>query len=146
MEAIYDVKTLRIDKAGLFYSDPRQIFRRAVDTKVERVQRDHMWQSEVLDGKCGAKYTTHPFSEVLKNQFHSHRVQPLICGAFGETNSSTHRLIKRCAQFAAARTEHLDVTPLSNTMQKGNAYQVMLTQFRRALGVLSVITAAEIKM
>ena len=31
-------------------------------------------------------------------------------------------------------------------MQKGSAYQVMLTQFRRAMGVLAVRTVAEIKI
>ena len=37
MNAIFDVKTLRIDKNGDFYTDKRRIFRRAVDTKVMRV-------------------------------------------------------------------------------------------------------------
>ena len=42
--------------------------------------------------------------------------------------------------------ENSDVTPLSNTMQKGTSYQVMLTQFSRAIGVLAVRTAAETKI
>lgn len=71
---------------------------------------------------------------------------PVVFVAFGKTHKSTKHIIKKCAKYDAARSEHSDVIPLSNTMQKGTAYQVMLTQFRRAIGVLSVRTIAEIKI
>jgi len=71
MNAIFDVKNLRIDKNEDFYSDTRRIFRRAVDTKVLRVRRDYMMRAEKLDEKCASNYTTHPFAEALKNQIHS---------------------------------------------------------------------------
>jgi len=87
-----------------------------------------------------------PFSGALKNHFNSGGVHPVVFGAFGETNQATMRMIKKCAKYAAARSENSDVTPLSNTLQKGTAYHVMLTQFRRALGVLAVRTAAETKI
>ena len=51
-----------------------------------------------------------------------------------------------CAKNASIRAENADVTPLNNTQQKGSNYQVMLTQFRRAIGVLSVRTMAEVKL
>ena len=105
-----------------------------------------MMRAEKLDEKCASNYTTHPFAEALKNHFHSGGVHPLVFGAFGETNKATERLIKACAKYGASRMENSDVTPLSNTMQKGTAYHVMLTQFRRAIGVLAVRTAAETKI
>jgi len=47
MEAIYDIKTLRIDKRQAFYSETRKRnFRRAVDTKVLRVRKDYMTRAE----------------------------------------------------------------------------------------------------
>jgi len=141
MEAIFDIKTLRIDKNEDFYSETRRTFRRAVDTKVERVRRLYMLAAEKLDIKCGANYTTHPFSEALKNNFNSGGVHPVVFGAFGETNEASMRMIKKCAKYPAARSENADVTPLNNTLQKGTAYHIMLTQFRRALGVLAVRTA-----
>ena len=146
MNAIFDVRTLRIDKNGDLYTDKRRIFRRAVDTKVMRVQRDYMMRAEKLDEKCASSYNTHPFAEALKNHFHSGGVHPLVFGAFGETNKETQRLIKTCVKNAASRMENSDVTPLSNTMQKGTAYQVMLIQFRRAMGVLAIRTTAETKI
>ena len=89
MEAIFDIKTLRIDKNEDFYSETRRTFRRAVDTKVERVRRSYMLAAEKLDIKCGANYTTHPFSEALKNNFNSGGVHPVVFGAFGETNDAS---------------------------------------------------------
>ena len=40
MEAIFDVKTLRIDKDRYYYTENRRNFRRAADTKVGSVRRD----------------------------------------------------------------------------------------------------------
>ena len=146
MEAIFDVKTLRIDKNKYYYSENVLSNRRAVDTKVRSVRRDYARRAEELDEKCAEDYTTHPFSEALKNNYNSGGVHPIVFGAFGETDNHTSKMVKLCAKFAAARSENSDVTPLSDTIQKGSAYHVMLTQFRRALGVLAVRTAAEIKI
>lgn len=145
MEAIFDIKTLDIDKNEAFFSETMRSFRRAVDTKVDRVRRSCMLRAEKLDIKCGANYTTHPFSGALKTQFNSGGVHPIVFGAFAETNQNSMRMIKKCAKYAAARSEISDATPLSNTMQKGTAYHVMLTQFRRALVVLVARTVAETK-
>lgn len=82
------------------------------------MRRDYIRWAEMLDEKCAENYTTHPFSEALKNSFHSSGVHPIVFGAFGETNADSERLNKKCAKYAAARAENADVTPLNNTMQK----------------------------
>jgi len=147
IESIYDIKTLRVDKSQAFYSETRKRnFRRAVDTKVMRVRKEYMTRAEKLDIKCGANFNTHPFSEALKNNFNLGGFHPVVFRAFGETNLETERMIKKCAKYAASRSENSDVTPLCNTLRKGTTYQVMLSQFRRAIGVLFVRTAAEIKI
>ena len=110
------------------------------------VRRHYTRRAEKLDIKCAADYTTHPFVEALKNDYHSVGVHPMVFGAFGKTDAHTLRTIKQCAKYAAARAENSNVTPLNNTIQKGSAYQVILTQSRRALGVLAVRTATEIKI
>jgi len=133
IEAIFDIKTLRIDKSQAFYSETRKRnFRRAVDTKVLRVRKEYMTRAEKLDIKCGANFNTRPFSEALKNNFNSGGVHPVVFGAFGETNIKTERMIKKCAKYAASRSKNSDVTPLCNTLRKETTYQVMLSQFCRA--------------
>ena len=86
-----------------------------------------MMRAQNLDEKCAGNYTTHPSTEALNNHFHSSGVHPLLFGAVGETNVETEKLIKTCAKYAASWMDNSDVTPLSNTMQKGTAYQVMIT-------------------
>ena len=104
--AIFDVKSLRIDKNGHFYSDNRKIYRRAVDTKVMRVRIDLMMLAEKLDERSVNNYTTNPFAEALKNHFHLGGVHPLVFGAFGETNMETERLITNCTKYAASQMEN----------------------------------------
>ena len=125
VESIYDIKTMRIDKAQSFYSETKKRnFRRAVDAKVIRVRKEYQTRSEKLDTKCGEGYTNHPFSEALEKKFNSGGVHPVVFCAFGEINVETEQLIKRCAKYAASKCENSHVTPLSNTLQKGTAYQV----------------------
>ena len=105
-----------------------------------------MRRAEKLDIECTDEDTTEPFKNALKNKFNSGGVHPLVFGAFGETNTECDKMIRMCAKYAATRAENADVTPLNNTRQKGSSYQVMLTQFRRAIGVLSMRTMAEVKL
>ena len=80
MKAIFDIKTLRIDKNEDFYKEIGRRFRRAVDTKVLRVRRSYMLKAEELDINCGANCTTHTFSEALKNNFNSGGVHQVVFG------------------------------------------------------------------
>ena len=48
--------------------------------------------------------------------------------------------------LAAAREENSDASPLDNTLQKGVAFNVYHTQFRRAIGVMATRTAAQVKL
>jgi len=61
IEAIFDVKTLHVDKNKYYYSENVRIFRRAVDTKVGSVRRDYARRVEELYEKCAKDYTAHPF-------------------------------------------------------------------------------------
>ena len=130
MDAIFDVKTLHVDKHKYYHSENVCNFRRAVNTKVGSVRRDYARRAEELDEKCAEDYTTHPFPEALKNNYSSGGVHLIVFGAFGETDNHTLKMVKLCAKFAATRSENSDVTPLSDTIQKDSAYQIMSTQFR----------------
>ena len=60
--AIFDVKTLRIDKAGTFYpQNPNRMHVRAVDKKIGGVRRDYMRRAEGLDRTCTNNDGTTPF-------------------------------------------------------------------------------------
>ena len=56
------------------------------------------------------------------------------------------KLIKKCARLAAARSENAEVSPFVEDNTRGSVYQVMLSQFKRALGIMSVSTNAETKI
>ena len=83
---------------------------------------------------------------VLKTELHSGGVHPLIFGAFGEANIETTELIQNCALLAAASEGNSDVSVLDNTLQKGTAYNVYLTQFNQVVGVSETKTAAQVKI
>lgn len=84
MEAIFDVKTLQIDKSKFFYTESKKNFCRAADTKVMTVRRDYAQHADKLDIKCAEKYTTHPFDEALKDGFNSGGIHLINFGSFGK--------------------------------------------------------------
>ena len=100
----------------------------------------------ILDGKCNKDIHATHFANALEHKFSSGGVYPVVFGAYGESDATTLRLIKKCAKLAAARAENAHVTPLSDNNQKGSIYHTMLTQFKRAIGVMGTRTAAEIKI
>ena len=67
-------------------------------------------------------------------------------GAHGESHKITYILIKKCAKFAAAQSENVHVTSLSNIKQKGSVCRTMITQFRRLLGVMETRIDVDIKI
>ena len=89
---------------------------------------------------------SHPFTEAFTKNFASGGVIPIVCGAFGEVNMKTHDLIKSCAKLAAAKADNSDVTPEDVSSAKGSPYNLILSQFRKAIGCLTVRTAAEEKL
>ena len=105
-----------------------------------------MKRCEKLDIECTNNDGTTYFADALKNDFNSGGGQPLVFGAFGETNKETRELIRNCAMLAAATEENSDASPLDNTLQKGVAFNVYHTQFRRAIGVMATRTAAQVKL
>ena len=147
MEAIFDVKTMRVDKQRSFYTQKiGKDFVRATDKKVKSVRREYMRRCEKLDIKHTNDDGTHPFAKALQSQFHSGGVHPLVFGQFGETNEETRDLIRLCARYAAAREENADMSPISNSMRNGTTLQVVHSQFRRAIGVIATRTVAQTRL
>ena len=66
------------------------------------------------------------FFNALCNHFNLGGVHLLVFGAFGETRLETLRLITFCTCYATAYQENDKVTPLSTTIQRGTAQQVLL--------------------
>ena len=94
-EAIFDVKTLRVDKASAFYfKDGERMRKRAVDTKCHTVRQEYMQRAEVVDDKCNDDINATHFAHVLKHSFHSGGVYHMVFGAYGESEVTTSRLIK----------------------------------------------------
>ena len=69
-----------------------------------------------------------------------------MSGAFGELNVEAHRLVEVCARHAAAKAENSDITPEEVRSAKGSPYNLLLSQFRRALGCMATRTAVDEKL
>jgi len=48
--------------------------------------------------------------------------------------------------MAAAQSKNADIIPLSNDGNRGTMFHIMLTQFQRAVGVMTMRTVVEIKI
>jgi len=67
--------------------------------------------------------------------FYRGQVIPLCTGWFGEINEDFEKIIKILAREAAAGDDGLGISQLTNSdIKKGEAYTIMLNQFRRATG------------
>jgi hypothetical protein len=75
-----------------------------------------------------------PF-EAAKKRFFKGRVIPIYAGWFSKVNKDYKSLISTLAREAAAGDDGMQIFPLVNLDRKGGAYQIMLQQFRRAIGV-----------
>ena len=149
MEAIFDIKTLRVDRTAHYYRDqpPDAAHHyRATDRKLATVRRDYQRRAEKLDITCTRDDGSHHFADALRTRFQSGGVHPIVFGAFGESNRQTGLLVRLCAQFAAACTENADFSPLHSSMRRGTARHVLLKLFRRSLGCTGVRVAAEAKL
>ena len=145
-EAIFDVKTLRIDKSGQLYTQRDRMTTKAVENKFNTVKRNYIRRAEVLDTTCNPDISTQLFTNAMKNNFAKGGIIPLVFGAFGETDKHTLKLIKQCARLVAAKADNAEIAPLVENNTRGSIHQIMLSQFKRALGIMSVRTNAEGKI
>ena len=56
------------------------------------------------------------------------------------------KLIKKYARIAAGAAENAEVALLIEDNSRGSIYQILLSQFKRALGIMAVRTNAETKL
>mmetsp|Transcript_11318 Transcript_11318/g.14192 ORF Transcript_11318/g.14192 Transcript_11318/m.14192 type:complete len:93 (+) Transcript_11318:583-861(+) len=91
MQAIFDVKTIRVDKPnaatgqGVMYKTTPQAFEKpATEIKTNDTRKQYSTDASKLDGNIGKPGNPNPFTNAL-NSFHSGGVHPLVFGAFGET-------------------------------------------------------------
>ena len=64
-----------------------------------------------------------------------------MSGAFAEVNAEAKRLVEKFARHAAALEKNSDITPEEARSAKGIAYNLLLSQFRRAIGCLGMKVA-----
>jgi hypothetical protein len=86
-----------------------------------------------------------PF-EAAEKRFFRGQVIPICTGWFGEVNKDYKTLITKLAQEAAAGDNGMRISPLVNSDRKGGAFQIMLLQFRRAIGFVVVRGNAKHKL
>lgn len=149
LPAIIDVKTLRVDKNQTMYTPGvhgGRTIKKAVEKKSDQVRTDYKTRVGKLDDKFAPNNQHKPFATAYANTFATGGVMPVIVGAFGEINKHTHRLVINCAKHAAADRDNSDITPEDVASAKGSPYNLILSQFRRALGCLAMRTAADEKL
>ncbi len=96
---------------------------------------DSLFAADVVGNE--ASDVVGPF-EAAKKRFFKGTVVPICAGWFGEVNKDYKTLISMLAREAAAGDNGMQNSPLVNSDRKGGAYQIMLQQFRRAIGVAIV--------
>ena len=102
-----------------------------------------MYASDVVgDGSNGV---VGPF-EAAQQLFIGGQVVPLVVGAFGDVNKDLEKMLRTLAKFAAAGEDGMSISHLQNLDKKGGAFAIMLSQFRRALGVTIVRDMANHKL
>jgi hypothetical protein len=93
---------------------------------------DSLFAADVVGD--GTSEVVGPFA-AAKKRFFKGTLIPICTGWFGEVNKDYKTLISTLAQEAAAGDNGMQISPLINSDRKGGAYQIMLQQFRRAIGV-----------
>ena len=149
MPALLDVKTLRVDKRASYYTVGTHGGRKtrpAVEKKSTNVRTDYTKRIGRLDTKFAPGDESKPFISAYINTFATGGVMPIVCGAFGEMNIHTHRLVTKCARHAAASRDNSDITPEEVSSTKGSPYNLILSQFRRSLGCVAMRAAADEKL
>ena len=148
MPAIFDVKTLRVDKNLVIYNQGKggKKVVRAVKKRVRSTRLSYLNRAKQLDEKLAAGDDSKPFATALTSQFHSGGVIPLVFGTYAEANKETHELIKFCARTAAAHEHNARISPEDLDSSRGSPFQLLLNQFRKAVGVLCIRNVVEEKL
>jgi hypothetical protein len=73
-------------------------------------------------------------------------VIPIRAGWSGVVNKAHKTLITKLAREATAGDDGMQTSPLINSDRKGGAFQIMLQQFKRAIGVAIVQGNAKHKL
>jgi hypothetical protein len=93
-------------------------------------------------GGAESKDSTHRVYRLGILHFHRYSTR-----YFAEVNAEAKRLVvEKCARHAAALEENSDITPEEARSAKGSAYNLLLSQFRRAIGCLGMKVAVEEKL
>ncbi len=145
--AMFDIKTVRIDKRGAIYKvgvrGRRGGIDRAVKKKTKACQSNYLSRAKKLDEKFANGDASKPFQRAIQQTFTSGNAIPLVFGAVGEFCVEGHRLVELLARYAAAKAENLDITPDKVNSAKRSPYNTYLSQFRRAIGCMAIRTAVE---
>ena len=86
-----------------------------------------------------------PF-EQSQNRFWRGQVIPICAGWFGEINKDFEKIIQRLTREAASSDDGIKISPLINTDRKGDAYPIMLQEFKQSIGVAIVRGNAKRKL
>jgi hypothetical protein len=69
-----------------------------------------------------------------------------VFGTYAEANKETHQLIKFCARTAASKEHNARISPEDLDSSRGSPFQLLLNQFRKAVGVLCIRNVVEEKL
>ena len=147
---MFDIKTVRVDKSESIYTPgvhgSGRTIGRAVKKRATSCRASYLNRAKKLDEKHAAGDTSKPFTSAIKNTFATGNAIPLVSGAIGELNVEGHRLIELLARYVAAIEDNSDITPEDVSSARGNPYNLLLAQFRRAIGCVAIRTAVEEKL
>ena len=148
MPAIFDVKTLWVDKNLVIYHQGKggKNVIRAVKTRVRSTRLSYLNRAKQLDEKLAPGDDLKPFATAIASQFHSGGVIPLVFGTYAEANKETHELIKFCTRTAAVHENNARLSPEDLDLSRGSPFQLLLNQFRKAVGVLYIWKVVEEKL
>jgi len=106
MQAIFDVKTVRVDKTirltgqGRLYKTTAHAFENpAAEIRSADCRKQYGTSATTLDTKLGTTDNPKPFTTALTSNFHSGGVHPIVFGAFGETKEKTRKLLRSMRIF-----------------------------------------------
>ena len=118
--------------------------KKAVEKRDQQIRTEYKRKARKLDENYAREEGATPFQEALQS-FGGGGIRPLVIGAYGEVNDETYLLLKDCAAIAAQNPDVANMSP-TTTSQHGsnNLYQILLRQFRQALGCMATRLNAEL--
>ena len=140
---ILEVKTKRVESNFSQYCHLKPN-KKAVEKRDQQIRTEYKRKARKLDENYAREEGATPFQEALQS-FGGGGIRPLVIGAYGEVNDETYLLLKDCAAIAAQNPDVANMSP-TTTSQHGsnNLYQILLRQFRQALGCMATRLNAEL--